>query len=320
MRLFMTLITLLFSMPLVAQSIADFENFDLEVDSFLNGSDPDIKFSSGRIMLENQYSEEFGSWSGFAISTMTDTLTPGFNNQYSSIAGRGAEGSQTYAVSYVLGSSSIYTSGMGKGREVEGCFITNTTFSYLSMANGDQFAKKFGGPSGDDPDFFRLKVEGFLNGELKEDSVIFYLADFRFDDNSMDYIVDSWSYVDLSPIGKVDSLWFSLASSDNGSFGMNTPAYFCIDEIETADLASSVRNIADLGVTAFPNPCVDHIELSGDFQGEYQMELTDMCGQRLKHGKVSPGAYIDLSLLPTGPYILRLRHAGQWYSLRITRL
>jgi hypothetical protein len=59
--------------------------------------------------------------------------------------------------------------------------------------------------------------------------VEFYLADFRFADNSQDYILDSWGFVDLSALGTVDFLEFDLSSSDNGAFGMNTPGYFALD-------------------------------------------------------------------------------------------
>ena len=65
---------------------------------------------------------------------------------------------------------------------------------------------------------------------LGTDSVDFYLADYRFADNSEDYIVKDWTFVSLEALGDVDSLLFSLTSTDNDSmFGMNTPAYFCMD-------------------------------------------------------------------------------------------
>ena len=59
----------------------------------------------------------------------------------------------------------------------------------------------------------------------------YYLADFRFADNSRDYITDIWDNVDLTGLGLVKSLEFTLTSSDMGDFGMNTPAYFALDSI-----------------------------------------------------------------------------------------
>ena len=55
----------------------------------------------------------------------------------------------------------------------------------------------------------------------------YYLADLR--DAEKAYIINDWRYVDLSGLGKVAKLGFELSSTDNGDYGMNTPAYFCFD-------------------------------------------------------------------------------------------
>ena len=109
--------------------------------------------------------------------------------------------------------------------------ITNTTYAALSMVHGDDFAKKFGGETGDDPDFFLLTIEGVDAADSSVGTVEFYLADFRFADNSKDYIVEDWTTVDLSAISAAVELKFSLTSSDVGSFGMNTPTYFAADNV-----------------------------------------------------------------------------------------
>ena len=44
-------------------------------------------------------------------------------------------------------------------------------------------------------------------------------------------ILKDWTYCDLSSLGEVTKLTFALSSTDNGDYGMNTPAYFCIDEL-----------------------------------------------------------------------------------------
>jgi len=62
--------------------------------------------------------------------------------------------------------------------------------------------------------------------------VEFYLADFQFTDNAFDYILDGWTWVDLSSLGSaVKTLEFALSSSDTGMWGMNTPAYFALDNL-----------------------------------------------------------------------------------------
>jgi hypothetical protein len=99
------------------------------------------------------------------------------------------------------------------------------------MLNGDQFAKKFGGASGDDPDFFLLTITGLDASNQSVGSVDFYLADYRSSDNSLDYIVDTWESVDLSGLEGATRLSFAVTSSDIGQFGLNTPAYVALDNL-----------------------------------------------------------------------------------------
>ena len=109
--------------------------------------------------------------------------------------------------------------------------VSNTTYAALSMLQGDSFAKKFGGDSGNDADFLKLTFIGLNAANQETGRVDFYLADYRFADNSLDYVIGSWTSVNLSSLGTVAALKFELSSSDNGDFGMNTPAYFAIDNL-----------------------------------------------------------------------------------------
>ncbi|MCK4822507.1 DUF4465 domain-containing protein, partial [bacterium] len=69
----------------------------------------------------------------------------------------------------------------------------------------------------------------------------FYLADYRFTDNSLDYIVKGWTWLDLSGFGNdVIGLQFALSSSDVGQWGMNTPAYFALDDVTTVPIPGAV--------------------------------------------------------------------------------
>ncbi|HEB89007.1 MAG TPA: DUF4465 domain-containing protein, partial [Deltaproteobacteria bacterium] len=45
--------------------------------------------------------------------------------------------------------------------------------------------------------------------------------------------LDQWVFQDLSSLGLVKELGFSFESSDVGSFGINTPQYFAIDNLTT---------------------------------------------------------------------------------------
>ena len=206
----------------------DFEDQGLGPNAFLNGSTVSGSFVSGGVAFENNYNPTFNSFSGYAISTMTDTTTPGFGNQFSAFAGSGAGGSSTYGVAFFAGSITLPTQTIVAGAE-----FTNTTYAALSMRDGDAFAKQFGGVSGDDADFFRLLVEGVDGGGVSTGTVELMLADYRFSDNAQDFILDTWQFLDLTGLGRVKELRFSFESSDVGAFGINTPTYFAIDNLVT---------------------------------------------------------------------------------------
>jgi hypothetical protein len=207
-------------------------------DAILSGGVLDnAPYTAAGVAHSNGYSG--GYWEGFAISSRTDTTTPGWGNQYSAYAGSGAGGSQKYAVGYVAsfltttrlefpGSTSM--AGMGAA-------FTNTTYTALSMKLGDAFTKKFGGDTGADPDFLLLTITGYL-GATVTGTVDFYLADYRGDSTS-DYIVQDWRQVDFTALGTVDQIRFSMASTDNGMFGMNTPSYFAMDNLAVPEPASA---------------------------------------------------------------------------------
>ena len=219
----------------VSESLAPptigFEDFgaSLAAESFNNGSDGSGGFSTNSLTFNNNFNPEFGSWSGWSISNTTDTTTPGFTNQYSAFTGVGANQSDTYGVAGVFAPTQITRDpSAGEFASIE---ITNTTFAALSILQGDAFARQFGGDSGDDPDFFLLTIDGIDAAGDSISVVEFFLADYRFEDNSLDFIVDEWTTVDLSSIAEAITLDFSLTSSDVGAFGINTPAYFAADNV-----------------------------------------------------------------------------------------
>jgi len=203
--------------------------------SFYNGSDLAGGFTSGGALFVNDYNPSFSSWQGFSVSNTTDATTPGFGNQYSAIPGGGALGTDAYGVSFAFEPSSVF---FDSPVDLDGAWLTNTTYAFLTLRDGDAFTDPFGGPTGDEPDVFTLTLEGFDDGFSSVGIVEFILADYTSPppDNSGDTIVDTWSLVDLSSLQNVSELRFSLDSTDVGSFGSNTPAYFGIDELTFASV------------------------------------------------------------------------------------
>lgn len=213
----------------------DFEDVgaSLPANSYWNGAPNDghNTFTSNGFIFHNNYTLAWDVWDGFAYSNKTDTTTRGYLNQYSAITGSGADNSATYAVSFVNLWGDLPRIEVPEGVSLVSAQVTNTTYAYYSMLEGDQFAKKFGGPSGNDPDWFKLIIYGKDLANSLLGTVQFYLADFRFEDNAQDYIVNTWQTVDLTPISTARILEFELDSSDVGPWGMNTPACFALDNL-----------------------------------------------------------------------------------------
>ena len=211
--------------------IANFDDLSLSANSYWNGSDETGDFTSGSATFNNNFTDWGGgstSWDGWAYSNKSqqNPEETGMAGQYTAKPGAAQSGSN-YGIAYV-GYSENPSVTLAAAGIVDGLYVTNNNYAYYSMLEGDDFAKKFGGTTGDDEDWFLLTIEGFNASSSSTGMVDFYLADYR---GSNDYIVDSWEYINLTSLGTVKSLEFTLSSSDVGDNGMNTPAYFAMDTV-----------------------------------------------------------------------------------------
>ncbi len=233
--------------------IATFDDLSLPAESYWNGSDESGGFTSGGAYFSNNYDSTWGSWDGFSYSNITDTATGGAAAQYNAIAGGGQGNSTNYVIGYV-GWASPPTITLNTAAIVDGLYVTNNNSTYYSMLNGDAFAKKFGGESGNDQDWFMLTITGKDVDGIVTGMVDFYLADYRFADNDADYIVNTWQFVDLTSLGAVKSLKFGLSSSDVGDWGMNTPAYFALDTLVGESAFVYSQPYTEAGINGYINP------------------------------------------------------------------
>jgi hypothetical protein len=222
----------------VPNTVLNFSELPLTHNSFFLPEENGM-FSSGP--LNFIYEAGFGSWSGFSYSNRVNLTGEYTNDQFVAATRGGMDGDTTnFVISYI---SSDWMSGTydpipslinvanGQAVSFSGFYATNSHMAYITMRDGTTFNKIFGGESGNDPDWFRLKVWGVRADNSLTEIVEHYLADFRFEDNGLDYIQNDWRWVDLSVLGEVKSLNFILESSDSGDYGMNTPAYFCMDNL-----------------------------------------------------------------------------------------
>ena len=175
--------------------------------------------------IDNYGGFNYAYWSGFGYSNIVNTTDPAFTNQYASYPGGGYQ-SSTYAVSYedlTRGGRPIVT--LPVPTTVSGFRIANTTYAALTMLNGDGYGFSAPLPAGG---WFATTAVGKL-ATTTTGSATFYLADLR--GGSPPGVLAGWSWFDLSSLGTVDRIEFSFDGSDKGTFGLNTPAYFAMDDL-----------------------------------------------------------------------------------------
>jgi len=202
----------------------DFENIELNKNSYWNGSDGTGDFDIENKTFNNTYYSDWNSWSGFAYSNVINYLFFNESAKYAAFPSGGATESENYLVAHQF--EKIYID-FEKPEEPRLIQLTNCTYTALAIKYGYAYAKQFGGRDGSDPDWFKLTIKGFDHAGAITGTIDFFLADFRFDNDEDDYIVNTWEYVDLTSLGIVKRIEFELFSSDAG-----TPLYFCLDNFK----------------------------------------------------------------------------------------
>ncbi|MCM1109370.1 MAG: DUF4465 domain-containing protein [Clostridium sp.] len=210
---------------------ATFENLYLDPESYWNGFDAvpegedahEGSFVSGSYAFDNGCMPEYSYWYNFGYTNQTATTFESMNDQFHSAAGGGYDGSETFAVAFPSGGG-VTVLNKAEGDSIRGFYVTNSAYAYTSMTHGDSFSRKY-----EAGDWLKLIVSA-QDGEGDTRTVEYYLADFRSENESDHYILDTWQWVDLRPLGIVKTLTFALDGTDKSYGYLNTPAYFCMDD------------------------------------------------------------------------------------------
>ena len=316
MKKTMTIITLALGIFTVkAQStVIDFETFTLSPNTAYTNTNS-VPFQTSDASFQYQWDASFSYWSGgFSYTNKYDSATAGFGNLYGVKPLKGYNSSNTY----VIAQNKSIINLSAPSNTVDGFYITNTTYAYKSMKFGDSFARKFGDTTGTGsgttiaqgsyPDFFKVTVKGYKNGALLSDSVAFYLADYRNPNNSLDYIVNGWQWVNTSTLGNVDSLKFYMYTSDNGQFGPNTPLFFGIDNVTIFPSTVGLKENQDLmALSVYPNPVINELTISKQTNTIASFEISNINGSILIKDQISePSKKINLSEFPSGVYFMKI--------------
>ena len=143
------------------------------------------------------------------------------------------------------------------------------------------------------------------------------MADFRLEDNSEDYILNTWETIDLASLISFDvsHVYMRFESSDIGAFGMNTPGYVAIDNIGWEG-TFGVSEVNNSGFQTYPNPVKDILHIKG---AEGHLSLISSNGTEIFKGEHNTISSIDCSDLPSGVYLLKIDTENGTVSRRIVK-
>ncbi len=217
----------------------DDENIDYDANgAWKDLYTPDTRIVADGYVFSHYAGKSFGYdvWYGFAPSKsddVTDYSSTSFypGHQLNAITGKGANGA-----AYMVGYWSSFDEGDklslatatlsikhddGEVFAPESVKITNTTLAYYSNLNGTNGCKKF-----DEGDEFVLNIYGEDAHGIQRGPVTVKLA------SGVNFL-KTWQLVDLTPLGEVVGIYFTMNSTDTGKFGINTPTYFALDDLRS---------------------------------------------------------------------------------------
>lgn len=299
--------------------VATFDDLSLAPESYWSGRETETMestFYSGSYSFSNTYAPEYATWGGFAYSNVTDTsFDPNrfLDHQFRSVTGSGVDNSPHYGVVYTMGvRTDVKIMHNPEGDVVPGVYITNNAYAYHSMTQGDSFTG--------DPftvgDFFKVVFKGTpAVAGSPATTVEYYLADYRSANESEHRILTDWQWVDLSPLGKITKLRVTLEGSRTGSWGLNTPAYLCIDNFGGTDPSAGGSNLPaapSLAWKVYPVPAVDVLHIQTPCE-DYSIRVFNLLGTLLIEQKGQGNAEVRVSHLPKGTYLLEVvSDEGRW--------
>ncbi|MCW3464477.1 DUF4465 domain-containing protein [Chitinophaga nivalis] len=140
----------------------------------------------------------------------------------------------SYNSSYTTRPVMNFTSGSGV---VDGMYVCLSSYTYGVIQNGNTFGstgvatplKDIAGGKG----YFKLLAYGY-NGNTPTNGgnpVEIDLARYN-NHTAVAGPLTTWTYFDLSDLGTVTRVEFNFEGNDSGAYGLNTPAYVCIDNVK----------------------------------------------------------------------------------------
>ncbi len=245
-------------------------------------------------------------YNGFIASRSTTVLeSANFDDQFGCIARGGVAGEGSpYLVAYW----DAYAESLTIDRCCEivfaapyypaGFYVCNNSFTYYVVQKGNSYARKF-----EQGDWLKLIVHGVDEAGNETCTVEYYLADYRSEKSEEWTLNKSWKWIDLSSLGKVSLLYFSMESTDMGERSMKTPAYFCLDRLMVMTDPASVDESLSATTTVYYDRAASAVRIES--AESVEAVVYNSRGVLVMRQRVEGTASLDMSGTPSGVYIVR---------------
>ena len=195
------------------------------------------QYTSGSYRFTVTYIPEYLTWNDFAISNRTATTYQTlFPDQFNSCVGHGYNNSANYAMVYMFGKTAdVEVLNKPQGDVIRGFYVTNAAWTVDAILHGDNMSKGSTGKAEfETGDWLKLTITG-KHADNSTSTVDVYLADYRSSNPAEHYYLGDWQWVDLTSLGKVKNLSFAITGSRRNKYGLTTPSYFCMDNLNGTD-------------------------------------------------------------------------------------
>lgn len=173
--------------------------------------------------------------------------------------------------------------------EPVGVYVNLNSYTFYTLMTGDSFCRSFN--NGD-------KLTLYIHGVGADDSDKVVEFNLAYVENGMLCASRGWTYVDLSSLGAVNEIWFTMSSTDKGAYGDNTPLYFCLDKL-------MVRAAKSGSVATVENDCTIRYDRQSEtvyIAGSEFTAVYNAMGQLVKSSMESSFRIDDLD---SGVYIVK---------------
>ncbi|MDR1653273.1 MAG: DUF4465 domain-containing protein, partial [Prevotellaceae bacterium] len=187
------------------------------------------------------YTHQWGNMAGGGIKTDASGAVLKDDNGKPQVE-QGIPYMLAYADSPTAAQTIIY--GADEPYQAVGVYVNISPWAYYGNIAGDGFAEGLTAEG----DYFKLLIHA-LDEDYEDNGKVVEHYFAKFENGALTQSPD-WEWVDLSPLGKVYGLSYTLESTDANSYGMRTAAYFALDKLQVCKEAPTpVEELVTVGAS-----------------------------------------------------------------------